>query len=263
MDEKCKTMTRLDAVITVIDAKHIPQHLENHIMKFKSTAHKTSEIIQQITFADRIIINKMDLIRDHEFDALMNHIQSFNPNARIMSCEYGNIAIDELLNIQAFDGKTNQALLTPSQTNSFLQFDKNGKITKSQYRFNSIQSNQNDIIEDHMHIKYMTGGMMTVSLSCDQDLDLDRFNYWITETLRENGNNIYRLKGILSMHGYDQQFLAHGVHMMFDGELGPLWNHDTSLYRKSKLVLIGNDFDHYKLKNGFLACRQLETVSSH
>lgn len=93
----------------------------------------------------------------------------------------------------------------------------------------------------------------TISLVCDDgDLDLDQFNKWVMLLLREKGEYLYRMKGILAMHGYDEQFMVQGVHMIFDGTRGSSW---STSKRRSKLVLIGRNLDEQGLKKDFLSCR--------
>ena len=93
----------------------------------------------------------------------------------------------------------------------------------------------------------------TVSLVTEDPLDLDAFNMWAAYLIKAQGDSIYRLKGILSMKGYDRQFVAQGIHMIFDGELGLKWPNDQP--RKSKLVLIGLNLDAAALQEQFLNCR--------
>lgn len=130
----------------------------------------------------------------------------------------------------------------------------------------------------------------TLSLTCDEPLQLDALNEWLGGLLREYGTGLYRLKGILSVAGYDRQFVAHGIHMLFDGQLGPLWSEvgveekeevggveklevaggggakisratstplDAAQRRRSRLVLIGTSLHHDKLRQGFMQCRKL------
>jgi hypothetical protein len=92
----------------------------------------------------------------------------------------------------------------------------------------------------------------TLSLTTDEPLDLNLFNEWIAAVLRDHGERLYRLKGILNMAGYDERFVAQGVHMIFDGERGSSWEQDK---RTSTLVLIGLRLPFEKLKRGWMSCR--------
>lgn len=93
----------------------------------------------------------------------------------------------------------------------------------------------------------------TVSLTTDRELDLHAFNMWIALYLQTNGAKIYRLKGILAMQGYDEQFVAQGVHMLFEGTRIGLWPVGEGA-RVSRLVFIGVDLSRAELEKGFLGC---------
>jgi G3E family GTPase len=94
-----------------------------------------------------------------------------------------------------------------------------------------------------------------VSLTSIEPLDLLLFNQWVSTLLKDRGEDLFRLKGILSMAGHPEQFVAQGVHMIFDGERGPLWAEDQP--RRSRLVLIGKNLNAAELEAGFDACRKL------
>lgn len=90
----------------------------------------------------------------------------------------------------------------------------------------------------------------TSVITCDS-IDLHKFNEWISALLQKDGEKIFRMKGILNMHGFDHQFVVQGVHMLFDGELGPTWADGE---RKSRLVFIGRGLDAENLEREFLNC---------
>jgi G3E family GTPase len=83
----------LDGIITLIDGKHVSQHLDD----------KTDEVMAQVAFADRIIINKVDLISDEEHKTLKNRLQSMNSMAGLYSATMADAPIAELLDIGGFN----------------------------------------------------------------------------------------------------------------------------------------------------------------
>ncbi|MBD1857573.1 GTP-binding protein, partial [Leptolyngbya sp. FACHB-1624] len=91
MDEDVQTLTSLDAVVTVVDAKHIAQHWE------------ADEAQEQIAFADVILLNKIDLISAAELDELEQKIRSMNAMAKIYRTRDAQIEMDALLGVKAFD----------------------------------------------------------------------------------------------------------------------------------------------------------------
>jgi G3E family GTPase len=130
-----------------------------------------------------------------------------------------------------------------NKTNSLIQRDSSGLIVPKINHWNSKNRRKKN-----MHQVY------TVSLTCRKSLNLDALNQWISILLQERGEKIYRFKGILNIDNFDHQFVLQGVHMIFDGEIGPLWEIESS-ERLSKLVFIGLDLDKEKLEEEFLSCQ--------
>ncbi len=91
MDEDVQTQTSLDAVVTVVDAKHIWQHWE------------ADEVQEQIAFADVILLNKIDLVMPQELDELEQRIRNMNVMAKIYRTRNAQVAMEAILGVQAFD----------------------------------------------------------------------------------------------------------------------------------------------------------------
>jgi G3E family GTPase len=83
------------------------------------------------------------------------------------------------------------------------------------------------------------------------DLDGKRLNEWISELLRTKGNNIYRMKGVLSVKGATKRLVFQGIHMLFDAKFDREWGSEA---RMNTLVFIGKDLDRAALTAGFKAC---------
>lgn len=91
VDEDLRDKIALDAVVTVVDAKHIQQHWE------------AEEAQEQIAFADVILLNKTDLVSSEELAKLESKIQGMNKMAKIYRTQNSELAMDALLGVQAFD----------------------------------------------------------------------------------------------------------------------------------------------------------------
>jgi G3E family GTPase len=94
VDEGVRAKTRLDAIVTVVDAKHLPQRLED-----------SHEAADQIAFADVIVLNKTDLVTPDELEAVENKIRAINRFATIHRTERAALPIEQVLNQGAFDLK--------------------------------------------------------------------------------------------------------------------------------------------------------------
>lgn len=207
VDEDVQEQTHLDAVVTVVDAKHISQHWD------------ADEAIEQIAFADRVLLNKIDLVTPAELDALEAKIRQLNALAKIYRTQNSEIDLDRILGINAFD--LDRALEIDPQ---FLSEDA------------------------HEHDE--TVG--SIALVAPGSIDPNKLNTWISELLRTQGVNIFRMKGILNIANNDRRFVFQGVHMIFDGRLDRAWKATEA--RKNELVFIGRDLDESSLKASFMAC---------
>ena len=100
---------------------------------------------------------------------------------------------------------------------------------------------------DHEHDEEVT----SVGISIPGDLQLDKLNGWLSELLRVHGLDIFRMKGVLSVRGWDQRFVFQGVHMLFDGRPDRPWGKEL---RHNKMIFIGRNLDRAVLENGFRDC---------
>ena len=92
VDADVRAKTKLDAIVTIVDAKHVAQQLET-----------SAEAAEQIAFADVILLNKTDLAPASGLGAVERQIRALNPTARLYRMQRGDIALDNILNIGAFD----------------------------------------------------------------------------------------------------------------------------------------------------------------
>ncbi len=207
VDEDVQEQTHLDAVITVVDAKHITQHWD------------ANEAIEQIAFADRILLNKVDLVTTEELDTLETKIRQINALAKIYRTQNSEIDLDRVLGINAFD--LDRALEIDPQ-----------------------------FLGEEAHVHDETVG--SIALVAEGAIDVKKLNVWISELLSSQGPNIFRMKGILNIASDDRRFVFQGVHMIFDGRLDRLWK--ATEVRKNELVFIGRGLDEVSLRAAFMAC---------
>ena len=93
VDQDISEQYELDGIITLVDTKHVTTHLDE----------STDEVMAQVAFADRIILNKVDLVEDAELNALKRRLQEINQMAGFYSATMANAPIDELLDIGGFN----------------------------------------------------------------------------------------------------------------------------------------------------------------
>jgi G3E family GTPase len=92
VDEEMADFYRLDAIVTVVDARHAGLHLDD--------GHEAQE---QVAFADVLLLNKVDLVSEEELKQLEKRLRIMNPAAKLYHTQQSQIKIDQILGINAFD----------------------------------------------------------------------------------------------------------------------------------------------------------------
>ena len=221
-DERVADKYNLDGIITVVDAKHIEQHLDD-----EKPEDVENESVEQLAFADRIMLNKIDLVNDQELANVEARIKAINGFAPIFRTENSIIDPKELVNIEAFDLEK-----TLEMDPEFL-----------------------DVDAEHQHDERVT----STSLKFEGELNINKLQEYIGKVIRDDGENLFRYKGVLAVKGMKEKYVFQGVHMLFGGdfshEIG-LWGDDE--VRECRFVFIGRDLDHEALKQGLMACQAEE-----
>jgi G3E family GTPase len=228
VDQDVRDAARLDAVVTVADAKWLSQRLRD-----------APEAKNQIAFADVVVLNKTDLVSAAELREVEARIRAINPYARLHRAERCDVAIADVLERRAFD--LDRILdIEPA----FLEVDDE----------HDHHHHDHDHAHDHSHgLKhYHDEDMQSISARLAGDVDPDKFMPWINRLTQERGLDILRCKGIVAFKNDPQRFVFQGVHMMLDGEPQREWKAGET--RESKVVFIGRNLDEAAIREGFLAC---------
>ena len=240
VDESVGRKTRLDAVVTVADAKWLKDRLKD-----------APEAKNQIAFADVIIVNKTDLVSAAELEEVVGRIRAINPYARLHKTERCAVPLPEVLGRNAFD--LDRILDIEPQ---FLQVDDHDHAHHHDH-----DREHNHDHDHHEHDgRHHAGGlkhyhdeeMQSVSLKAGEPLDPDKFFPWVQTLVQEEGMNILRCKGILSFKGDPKRFVFQGVHMILDGDHQREWKDDEE--RTSRVVFIGRNLPKQKIQTGFESC---------
>ncbi|MEP7242136.1 MAG: GTP-binding protein [Gammaproteobacteria bacterium] len=99
----------------------------------------------------------------------------------------------------------------------------------------------------HHHDEEIT----SIGISDARPLDAKKLDDWLNYLLQSQGQDIFRMKGVLNIKGEDRRYVFHGVHMMFDAQLERPWG---STPRHNSLVFIGRKLDRQEIEAGFESC---------
>jgi G3E family GTPase len=213
MDDELKEACRLDAIITMVDAKHALQHLT----EVKQEGFE-NEAVEQIAFADRIILNKLDIASPQEQEDVVREIRKINSSAPLFTAVNADVDLNQLLDIGAFD-------------------------------LQRVLDNDPAFLVDTEHLH--DSSISSVGIEMEGDLDIDLLNQWLGKLLGQKGADIFRSKGILSIEGNDERYCFHAVHMLFSGEFTSAWGESR---RINRMVFIGRNLDRKELNDGFKRC---------
>jgi G3E family GTPase len=237
MDEKVGEKTKLDAVVTVADAKWLKDRLKD-----------APEAKNQIAFADVILINKTDLVSEPELQEVEARIRGINPYARLHRTQRSQIALAEVLDRKAFD--LDRILdIEPD----FLEDGGHGHDHHDHDHDHNHDHHHHDHGHSHGGVKhYHDEHMQSVSIRTDKPLDPDKFFPWVQDLVAKDGPSILRSKGILSFKDDPERFVFQGVHMILDGDHQRPWKDGEP--RESRIVFIGRDLPEERIREGFAAC---------
>ena len=222
VDDDIVSKYKLDGIITVADAKHITQHLDE-----EKPEGVENESVEQIAFADRIMLNKIDLVSEEELEEVQSKIKSINRFAPMYHTENSIIDPTNLINIGSFDlEKTLE--MDPEFLDTEAEHEHDDRVTSTSSKFEGA-------------------------------LNVNKLERWIGELMQNKGEDLFRYKGVLAVKGMDQKFVFQGVHMLFGGgfssEVAPWKEGET---RECRFVFIGRNLDHEELQKGLMDCKAEE-----
>jgi len=233
-DEEVKESFVLDGIITVVDAKHVGLHFDD-----------TREVREQIGFADVILLNKTDLVTPEELARTEARIRKMNPVAKLYRTENSAIDLSKVLEVGGFDLK--RALeLEPDFLKEAEKHDH-----EHDHEHDHDHADEHGEHHEHEHDHHHDEDVTSVGISTPGDLDEKMLSDWLGTLLRTKGQDIFRMKGVLSVKGREMRFVFQGVHMLMDGRPDRPWGTEP---RRNTLVFIGRNLDRKELNDGFRAC---------
>ncbi|NNH71319.1 GTP-binding protein [Nocardia uniformis] len=213
VDEEVEKHFALDAIVTLVDAKHVRAHLDED-------GHDGvgSHVVDQIAFADRIVINKVDLVDANTVREVEKTVRGINATADIITSRYAAVNIADVLGIGAFD-------MARTMSGDPHWLDES----------------------DHQHDPNLT----SVGIEIPGRFDHRALETWLTTHLDERGADVYRMKGLFAVDDDPRRFVLQGIHSLFDIRPSTPWQDEE---RTGKVVFIGRDLDRAALTRGLRSC---------
>ncbi len=242
MDDDVRSKTKLDAVVALVDAKHLPLRLKD-----------SKEAEDQIAFADVIVLNKTDLVSEDELRAVEATVRAINPAAKIHRTQRSGVDLAEVLDRGAFDLK--RALENDPH---FLEAHDHDHVCgpdcdHDHHHHHDGHDHHHHDHHGHDHVSPIHDvTVQSVSLR-GGEMDPKKFFPWIEKITQMEGPNILRLKGIVAFRDDPERYVIQGVHMIIEGDHQRTWKDDEK--HESRLVFIGRELDADRLRKSFEACQ--------
>jgi G3E family GTPase len=191
VDDDIQEAYRLDAILTVVDAKHIAQHLDE-----EKPEGVENESVEQIAFADVIMLNKCDLVSAEQLTAVKAKIKAINTYSAVFETRFSVVPLRDVLGISAFD-----LTRVVEMDSAFLDI---GATLASMWRFACAEARATD--GEHKHDESVT----SVGIKCTGAMHVETFKAWLSELLQEKGVDIFRSKASCAcvLRGFVRLFFA-------------------------------------------------------
>ena len=214
VDDAVLQEVALDAIVTLIDSKHIEQHLDD--VRYDGL---NSQAVDQIVSADRIIVNKVDLVDEETVERIERRIRKFNQRSEIDRSSYAEVNLDAILGIQAFEVSQRAATDPAFLENHF------------------VHSHDPDV--------------ESCSVRIAGELDRERVEAAARAIAADYGADLLRWKGVLAVAGNDRRVALQGVHRIFEIHDLDRWE---GSHRDSRAVFIGKNLDSEGLAERLRRC---------
>jgi G3E family GTPase len=239
MDDEIAESYLLDSILTLVDAKHADQQLNDR-----------QEARRQVGFADQIFISKTDLVDDQTVEALIHRVKHMNPRAKQTRVNFGEVAIADVFDLKGFN--LNAKLEIDPE---FLKADEHDHDHGHEHGHDhGHEGHDHGPGEhcDHPHHHAHDDDVKSFVFRADKALDAGKLEDFLGAIVQVYGPKLLRYKGVLNMKGSDRKVIFQGVHQLMGSDLGPKWAPGEK--KTSKMVFIGIDLPREILEQGLKQC---------
>ena len=242
MDDEIAETYLIDSIITLVDAKHAQQQLDDR-----------QEARRQVGFADQIFLSKTDLVSEDEKNDLIHRLKHMNPRAPIRAVHFGEVPLSEVLDLRGFN------------LNARLDIDPDFLKEEDAHGHDHVHDEHcghghHDHDHDHEHGAHCShphhhhhdDDVKSFVYRADRPFDPAKLEDFLGAIVNIYGPRMLRYKGVLHMKGTDRKVIFQGVHQLMGSDLGPQWAEGEQ--RQSKMVFIGIDLPQDILLQGLEQC---------
>lgn len=233
MDDEIAESYLLDSILTLVDAKHAPQQLNDR-----------QEARRQVGFADQIFISKSELVSVEETEALIHRLKHMNPRAPQQKAHFGDVPLKDIFDLRGFN------------LNAKLDIDpdflKEEEAHDHDHAHGENCDHPSHKHEGHGHHHHTDDDVKSFVYKADRPFDPAKLEDFLGAIVSIYGPRMLRYKGVLNMKGTERKVIFQGVHQLMGSDLGPEWGKDED--RQSRMVFIGIELPREILEQGLEQC---------
>ena len=253
---------RLDAIITMVDVKHVVSQVAD-----------SPEARRQLAMADKIIFNKRDLASDTEYQRAISVVHAFNPLSPKETTSYGVVPIGQLIDLNLFDPNVKETAIADwiglradehvptvpagpagaddaAATQHCVMCEDGHEHTHAQ-----AHAHEHSHTHAHVHEKHLDG-ISAISMREESPLDYQKMMEFLARLTARHGSDLYRVKGLIRFSEVDRPVILQGVQTVFSPlAYADKWPGD---HAETRLVIIGKHLDKSKIKADFALCVAVE-----
>ena len=235
MDDEVAEAYLLDSILTLVDAKHAEQQLNDR-----------QEARRQVGFADQIFLSKTDLVDEASLEALTHRLKHMNPRAPQQRVHFGEVPIAQVFDLRGFN--LNAKLeIDPDFLAAADEHDHHGHDHGHDHHDHAPGEACN-----HPHHHHHDDDVKSFVFRAERPFSPAKLEDFLGSVVQIYGPRMLRYKGVLHMQGTERKVIFQGVHQLMGSDLGPVWAKDET--RQSRMVFIGIDLPRDVFQQGLEQC---------
>ncbi|NDI84834.1 CobW family GTP-binding protein [Undibacterium crateris] len=245
VDEEVGMHYMLDAVVTVVDARHAMQQLDEH-----------EEAQRQVGFADKILLSKTDLVDADTVSALRARLLRMNPRATVSEVHFGQVAIKEVLDLKGFhlnaklelDPDFLKAEEAHEHTHEHADCDEH---CSHEHHHHTHETGHAHSAHNHHHAHH-SDDIAAFVFTSERPFNTGQLDEFLGGLVQVFGPRMLRYKGVLYMQNADRKVIFQGVHQIMGTDVGMKWAEGE--IKQSKMVFIGKNLPKEIFIQGLEQC---------
>jgi len=266
MDDEIAESFLLDSILTLVDAKHAAQQLNDR-----------QEARRQVGFADQIFISKADLVSKPELEALKHRLTHMNPRAPQKVVHFGDVSLAEVFDLRGFNLNAKLDIdpgflkeEAPHVHDEHCGHD-HDHAKHHEHEHAHEKEHGHEKAHDHHdhehgencnhpshqgegpgHHHHFDDDVKSFVFKSEKPFDPAKLEDFLGAIVNVYGPRMLRYKGVLNMNGTERKVIFQGVHQLMGSDLGPVWAENE--VKVSKMVFIGIDLPKDILLQGLEQC---------